>query len=50
MEMNVITNMFVGIKYFLIYMFSLAGVVFLINKIFGLPRELFRKLLHFIAE
>ena len=49
MEMNVITDMFVGIKYFLIYMFSLAGGVFLINKIFDLPSELFRKLLHFIA-
>ena len=47
--MNVIIDMFIGIKYFLIYMFSLAGVVFLINKIFALPKELFRKLLHFIA-
>ena len=47
--MNVITDMLIGIKYFLIYMFSLAGVVFLINKIFALPKELFRKLLHFIA-
>ena len=47
--MNVITDTLIGIKYFLIYMFSLAGVVFLINKIFALPKELFRKLLHFIA-
>ena len=47
--MNVITDMLIGIKYFLVYMFSLAGVVFLINKIFALPKELFRKLLHFIA-
>ncbi len=47
--MNVITDMFTGIMYFLLYMFSLAGVVFLINKIFRLPKELFRKLLHFIA-
>lgn len=47
--MNVIIDMLIGIKYFLIYMFSLAGVVFLINKIFVLPKELFRKLLHFIA-
>ena len=47
--MNVITDMFTGIMYFLLYMFSLAGVVFLINKIFSLPKELFRKLLHFIA-
>ena len=47
--MNVIIDMLIGIKYFLIYMFSLAGVVFLINKIFDLPKELFRKLLHFIA-
>ena len=34
--MNVITDMLIGIKYFLVYMFSLAGVVFLINKIFAL--------------
>lgn len=47
--MNVITDMLIGIKYFLVYMFSLAGVVFLINRIFALPKELFRKLLHFIA-
>ena len=47
--MNVITDMLIGIKYFLVYMFSLAGVVFSINKIFALPKELFRKLLHFIA-
>ncbi|MBQ9588848.1 MAG: hypothetical protein IJR29_01545 [Butyrivibrio sp.] len=47
--MNVITDMLIGIKYFLVYLFSLAGVVFLINKIFALPKELFRKLLHFIA-
>ncbi|MBR1642912.1 MAG: hypothetical protein IJ683_11385 [Butyrivibrio sp.] len=47
--MNVITDMLIGVKYFLVYMFSLAGVVFLINKIFALPKELFRKLLHFIA-
>ncbi|WP_026495721.1 diacylglycerol/polyprenol kinase family protein [Butyrivibrio sp. WCD3002] len=46
---EIIVDMFVGLKYFLIYMFSLAGVVFLINKIFRLPKELFRKLLHFIA-
>jgi dolichol kinase len=49
MEMNVIIDMLIGIKYFLIYMFSLAGFVFIINKVLGLPKELFRKLLHFIA-
>ncbi|MCR5101506.1 MAG: hypothetical protein K6B41_09145 [Butyrivibrio sp.] len=38
-----------GLKYFLIYMFSIAGVLFLINKIKPLPKELFRKLFHFVA-
>lgn len=46
---EIIIDMLIGLKYFLIYMFTLAGVVFLINKLFKLPKELFRKLLHFIA-
>ena len=46
---EIIADMMIGLKYFLIYMFTLAGVIFLINKLFRLPKELFRKLLHFIA-
>ncbi|WP_051197976.1 MULTISPECIES: diacylglycerol/polyprenol kinase family protein [unclassified Butyrivibrio] len=46
---EIIVDMFVGLKYFLIYMFSLAGAVFIVNKVVPLPKELFRKLLHFIA-
>ncbi len=47
--MELILDVLNGLKYFLIYMFSIAAVLFLINKIKPLPKELFRKLFHFVA-
>ncbi|WP_051656432.1 diacylglycerol/polyprenol kinase family protein [Butyrivibrio sp. AE3004] len=38
-----------GLKYFLIYMFSVAALLFGVNRIVKLPKELFRKLFHFVA-
>jgi dolichol kinase len=46
---QILMDVLSGLKYFLIYMFSIAGVLFLVNKIFPLPKELFRKLFHFVA-
>ena len=47
--MDIVLDMLVGFKYFMIYMFSNAIVMFVINKLWPLPKEVFRKLFHFIA-
>ncbi len=47
--MDIMLDMLTGFKYFMIYMFSNAIVLFVINKLWPLPKEVFRKLFHFIA-
>ncbi|MCR4675395.1 MAG: hypothetical protein K5675_10305 [Lachnospiraceae bacterium] len=47
--MSIINDVLVGLKYFFIYMFTYALILFLVNKLKPLPKELFRKLFHFLA-
>ena len=47
--MEILFDVLNGLKYFLIYMFSVAALLFGVNRIINLPKELFRKLFHFVA-
>ena len=47
--MYILFDVLDGLKYFFIYMFSVAFMIFAVNKIFNLPKELFRKLIHFVS-
>ena len=47
--MEILFDVLNGLKYFLIYMFSVAALLFGVNRIVKLPKELFRKLFHFVA-
>ncbi len=47
--MEIVLDVLNGLKYFLIYMFSVAAVLFVLNNVFKLPKELFRKLIHFVS-
>lgn len=47
--MEIVLDVLNGLKYFMIYMFSVAAVLFVLNKVFKMPKELFRKLIHFVS-
>lgn len=47
--MNIVLDAVNGLMYFFIYMFSMAFLLFIINGVFEVPKELFRKLFHFVS-
>lgn len=47
--MYIVFDVLDGLKYFFIYMFSVAFMIFAVDKLFKLPKELFRKLIHFVS-